>query len=85
MKSMIHFLIITNALLRFRTNQVGTACAIPFKKVKVTKAIKYDKQIITEPNLFLAICILKRLQTLSSSRSIDNLDPSPEIHLAPQT
>ena len=43
-----------NALLRFRTNQVGIARAIPFKKVKVTKAIKYDKQIITEPNLFFS-------------------------------
>ena len=29
-----------SALLRFRTSDVGTACSIPFKRVKVSKAIK---------------------------------------------
>ena len=42
------------ALLRFRSDKAGTACGIPFKKVHVTKAIKYDGKITTEPNLFLS-------------------------------
>ena len=72
-----------NALLRFRTNQVGTACAIPFKKVKVTKAIKYDKQIITEPNLFFSNMYSQKVTDSVLSRSIDNLDPV-QRYIAPQ-
>ena len=42
------------ALLRFRTDRVGTSCAIPFKKVDVSKAIKYDNKLSTAPDLFLS-------------------------------
>ena len=35
------------ALLRFRTDKVARACATPFKKVKVQKAIKYDGKLTT--------------------------------------
>ena len=57
-----------NALLRFRTNQGWhLARAIPFKKVKVTKAIKYDKQIITEPNLFFSNMYSQKVTDLSSA------------------
>ena len=76
-------LIITNALLRFRTNQVGIARAIPFKKVKVTKAIKYDKQIITEPNLFFSNMYSQKVTDSVLIRSIDNLDPV-QRYIAPQ-
>ena len=43
-----------DALLRFRNNSVGVATNIPFKKVKVRKAIKYDKVLHVEPNLYLS-------------------------------
>jgi hypothetical protein len=39
-----------SALLRFRTDKVGTACAIKFKKVKVNKAIKYNSQPLHCPD-----------------------------------
>ena len=34
------------ALLRFRSDKVETATAVPFKKVRVKKAIKHDGEII---------------------------------------
>ncbi len=70
------------ALLRFRTDKVGTACAIPFKKVKVQKAIKYDGKIITEPNLFLSNLYSQKVTDSILSRSINNLDPV-ERYIAP--
>ena len=64
------------ALLRFRTDKVGTACAIPFKKVRVQKAIKYDGKVITEPNLFLSNLYSQKVTGSVLSRSINNLEPS---------
>jgi hypothetical protein len=64
------------ALLRFRTDKVGTACAIPFKKVKVQKAIKYDGNIITTPNLFLSNLYSQKVTGEILSRSINNLEPT---------
>ena len=43
------------ALLRFRSDKAGTACGIPFKKVHVTKAIKYDMLL---RNRFVSVVIL---------------------------
>jgi len=63
------------ALLRFRTDKVGTACAIPFKKVHVQKAISYEGKIITEPNLFLSNLYSQKVTGSILSRSINNLDP----------
>ena len=70
------------ALLRFRTDKVGTACAIPFKKVKVQKAIKYDGKIITEPNLFLSNLYSQKVTGSILSRSINNLD-SVDRYISP--
>ena len=64
------------ALLRFRTDKVGTACAIPFKKVRVHKAIKYDDKIHTTPNLQLSNLYSQKVTGAILSRSINNLDPS---------
>ena len=59
-------------------------CAIPFKKVKVTKAIKYDKQIITEPNLFFSNMYSQKVtDSVLQLRSIDNLD-QVQRYIAPQ-
>ncbi len=71
------------ALLRFRTDKVGTSCAIPFKKVKVSKAIKYDQEIYTQPNLFLSNLYSQKVTSAILSRSIDNLD-STERYIAPE-
>lgn len=64
-----------SALLRFRTEKVGTACAIPFKKVRVQKAIKYGDKTITEPNLFLSNMYSQKVTGSILSRSINNLAP----------
>jgi hypothetical protein len=64
-----------SALLRFRTDKVGTACAIKFKKVKVNKAIKYNNQIFTEPNLFLSNLYSQKVTGSILTRSINNLEP----------
>jgi hypothetical protein len=63
------------ALLRFRTDKVGTACNIPFKKVRVHKAIKYDGKLVTTPNLFLSNLYSQKVTGAILSRSISNLDP----------
>jgi len=70
------------ALLRFRTDRVGTASAIPFKQVKVHKAIKYDGKIITKPNLFFSNLYSQKVTGSILSRSINNLDPV-ERYIAP--
>ena len=64
------------ALLRFRTDKVGTACAIPFKKVRVHKSIKYDGKHHTSPNLFLSNLYSQKVTGAILSRSINNLEPS---------
>jgi hypothetical protein len=71
------------ALLRFRTDKVGRACAIPFKKVKVKKAIKYDCEIHTKPDLFFSNLYSQKVTTAILSRSIDDLE-SAERYVAPE-
>ena len=43
-----------SALLRFRTPNIGSACAVPFKKVSVSKAISYEGKIHNNGNLFFS-------------------------------
>ena len=64
-----------HSALRFRTEKVGTACAIPFKKVRVQKAIKYGDKTITEPSLFLSNMYSQKAIGSILSRSINNLAP----------
>jgi hypothetical protein len=71
------------ALLRFRTDKVGTACAIPFKKVKVSKAIQYEYKIETQPNLFFSNMYSQKVASAVLSRSIDNLE-TVERYISPQ-
>tara|TARA_R110002126_G_scaffold191862_1_gene340024 strand:- start:7 stop:957 length:951 start_codon:yes stop_codon:yes gene_type:complete len=63
------------ALLRFRTDRVGTSCAIPFQKVDVSKAIKYDNKLSTAPDLFLSNLYSQKVTGAVWSRSINNLSP----------
>mgnify|MGYP003653008956 FL=1 len=63
------------ALLRFRTDKVGTACAIPFTKVRVNKAIKYNGDIYTQPNLFLSNLYSQKVTGSILNRSINSLEP----------
>lgn len=71
------------ALLRFRTDAVSNACAVPFKKVKVHKAIWFDKQLHSQPNLEMINCYAKKVTGKYQQRSIENLSPS-ERYIAPQ-
>ncbi len=62
------------AILRFRSNKIGQALGIPFKKVRVTKAIWYNGQEV-EPtprmqNMYSHKCTGKYID-----RSISNIDP----------
>ena len=70
------------ALLRFRTDRVGMASNIPFKKVKVQKAIKYDGKIITHPSIQLSNMYSQKVTGAVLDRSINNLD-SVERYIAP--
>lgn len=71
-----------SALLRFRTDNVGIATAIPFEKVKVRKAIKYDNKLVTCPNISLSNMYSKKVTDSIFPRSIDNLD-SAQRYIAP--
>jgi len=62
------------ALLRFRSDKVETATAVPFKKVRVKKAIKHDGKIITTPNLMLSNMYSQKVTGSVLDRSINNLD-----------
>ena len=71
-----------DALLRFRTDKVGTACSIPFKKVSVDKAIMYENTIITQPNLLYSNMYSDKVIGSVLSRSINSLE-SVERYIAP--
>lgn len=71
-----------DALLRFRNNSVGVSTNIPFKKVKVRKAIKYDKVLHTEPTLYLSNLYSQKVTGSYFDRSINNLEPV-ERYIAP--
>ena len=71
-----------SALLRFRTDKVGIATAIPFEKVKVRKAIQYNGEIHTQPNIHLSNMYSKKVTGSVLARSIDSLESS-ERFIAP--
>jgi hypothetical protein len=71
-----------SALLRFRTDKVGIATAIPFEKVKVRKAIQYNGEIYTQPNIHLSNMYSKKVTGSVLARSIDSLESS-ERFIAP--
>ena len=71
-----------SALLRFRTDKVGTACAIPFKKVKVQKAIFYGGKVYNQPSLFFSNMYSQKVTGSLLPRSINNLQNS-ERFIAP--
>ena len=58
------------------------ASNIPFKKVKVQKAIKYDGKIITHPSIQLSNMYSQKVTGAVLDRSINNLD-SVERYIAP--
>jgi len=62
------------ALLRFRSDKVETATAVPFRKVRVKKAIKHYGEIITTPNLMLSNMYSQKVTGSVLDRSINNLD-----------
>jgi|TARA_R110000824_G_scaffold329881_1_gene516646 hypothetical protein len=70
------------ALLRFRTDRVGTSCAIPFQKVDVNKAVKYGNELSTVPDLFLSNLYSQKVTGGIWSRSINNLSPASR-YIAP--
>lgn len=71
-----------DALLRFRTDAVSRVTGIPFKKVRVSKAICYLGGILTEPNLRLSNMYARKVTGEVIERSILNLEPS-ERYIAP--
>ena len=71
-----------SALLRFRTDGVGAACGIPFKKVKVQKAIRYDQKILKDSNLFFNNMYALKVTDSVIKRSINNLE-DVERYIAP--
>ena len=70
------------ALLRFRSDKVAVATGIPFKEVKVSKAIKFEEELITKPNLSLSNRYSKKVTDAYYDRSINNLDPAKR-YIAP--
>lgn len=62
------------ALLRFRSDKVENATAVPFKKVRVRKAIKHNGEIIMTPNLMLSNMYSQKVTGSVLDRSINNLD-----------
>jgi len=71
-----------DALLRFRTDKVSTACSIPFRKVSVHKAISYQEKIITTPNLFYSNMYSNKVINSVMQRSIGDLN-TVERYIAP--
>ncbi len=71
-----------DALLRFRTDAVSRATAIPFRKVRVSKAIKFQNRLLTESNLQLANLYSRKVTGLALLRSIESLEPV-ERYIAP--
>jgi hypothetical protein len=71
-----------DALLRFRSDVVSRVTGIPFKKVRVQKAISYKGRIGTTPCLHLSNLYSVKSTGEVLSRSINNLDPV-ERYIAP--
>lgn len=64
-----------SALLRFRTDAVSKATAIPFRKVRVHKGIYHDGRITTEPRLDLSNRYSMKVIGSVVNRSINSLEP----------
>jgi hypothetical protein len=70
------------ALLRFRTDNVSRATGIPFRKVRVEKAISYSGQIVTQSNLHLNNLYSRKVTGEIRTRSILKLEPA-DRYIAP--
>lgn len=64
-----------SALLRFRSDACANAFSIPFKKVKVQKAICYKGKIISRPSIDLVNMYSKKVTGSYMSRSIEDTRP----------
>jgi hypothetical protein len=64
-----------DALLRFRTDKVSRATGIPFKKVLVSKMIKWNDLLIDTPSIKLSNLYAYKVTGEYRSRSIMNLEP----------
>ncbi len=64
-----------SAVLRFRTDSIGKATGIPFKKVNVRKSIWYKGQHHHRPDPAMANYYSRKVTGKLLSRSIWNLDP----------
>jgi len=69
------------AVLRFRTNKIGKALGIPFKKVRVTKAIWHHGQEV-QPHPRFQNMYSRKVTGEYGRRSIANIDPC-ERYIAP--
>lgn len=63
------------ALLRHREVKIAEATSIPFRKVRVTKAINYKGKQFTEPSIPLSNMYSKKVTGAYTPRSIINMDP----------
>lgn len=70
------------ALLRFRTNKVSIATGIPFKKVKIKKAIWDGEKLHNEGNLMLENLYSQKVTGTVAERSISNFH-GEERYIAP--
>lgn len=71
------------ALLRFRTDAAAIAFSIPFKKVKVYKAVCYKGKMLNDPGLQLMNMYSEKVTGEYMSRSLDDLRPV-ERYIAPE-
>lgn len=62
------------AVLRFRTDKIGNALGIPFKPVRVTKAIWYEGQEV-QPHPRFQNMYSRKVTGEYGRRSISNIDP----------
>ena len=69
------------AVLRFRSDKIGRALNIPFKKVRVTKAIWFSGQEV-QPTPRIQNMYSQKVTGQIGSRSISNIDPC-DRYIAP--
>jgi hypothetical protein len=70
------------ALLRFRTDAASIAFSIPFKKVKVHKAVSYRNKMFNSPSLQLMNMYSEKVTGEYMGRSLDDMRPV-ERYIAP--
>jgi hypothetical protein len=71
-----------NAVLRFRTPQIGNITGMPFRKVQVRKAIWYDGRLFSDCDPRMANLYSQKVSGSVLNRSIWNLEPV-ERYIAP--